>query len=277
MDDQIKEYQWAVNLVKDRFAYLDLDFEKAAKIHAFEQESPLFKPDIYFSDWETYDYEWYRMSRILREDQLKKYEAHINDAMVRHDQHLREADANKLNYLEYRKQALAYIHENHYLGLHDELITRNHLMMDVRTKVDYLVAEYSRCLRIQRESILMNHFRLYRRTSPNELEIQLLLLDEKHIWPDYFGFKDSADAVTMDMLGQLIKRFNKLPREWINRIKLKREKANMDLGQLFDKMIAQTPNTILVSLKEDEQELHHSLIFFLIMVNAKQYGRQPRQ
>ena len=277
MDDQDRSYQWEVNLVKDRFQYLDLSVEQAAQIHAFEQEPPFFDKDIYFSDWETYDYEWYRMSRILHEDQLKKYEAHISEAMVRHHQGLRETDTQKAKYLAFRQQVLAYIHENHYLGLKDELLTRNHLMMDVHTKLDYLKAEYSRYLRRQREKILTNHFRLYRRTSPNELEVQLLLLDEKHIWPDYFGFKDAADAVTLEIMNLLINRFNYLPKEWLDNMKAEQEKAYKYFRELINEIIEPTANTYFVSAKPDVQELDRSLFFFLILLDAKQYGRQQRR
>jgi hypothetical protein len=276
MDEEKKAHEWEVNLVRDRFQYLDLSFEQAAQIHAFETESPLFDFEFYFSDWETYDYEWYRMSRILREDQLKIYESHIGEAMVRHDEGLREADARKAKYHVYRQHALAYIHENHFLSLQDELITRNHLMMSVRTKADYLRAEYSRYLRIQRERILTNHFRHYRRTSPNELEIQLLLLDEQHIWPNYFGFKDFADTITMEMLGQLIDRFNRLPVEWVNNIKTKKGIANAHLRMLSEQLSDPTPHAYVFSVKQAEKDMYDSLIFFLIMVDAKQYGRQQR-
>jgi hypothetical protein len=277
MDAQARSYEWEVNLVKDRFMYLDLDFEQAAQIHAFEKEPPLFESDIYFSDWETYDYEWYRMSRILREDQLKKYEAHIDEAMVRHEQGLREVDARKANYLLFRQHVLAYIQENHDLGLQDELLTRNHLMMGVRTKLNYLKAEYSSYLKIQREKLLTNHFRLYRRTSPIELEVQLLLLDEKHIWPDYFGFKDSVDAVTLEMMNLLINRFRHMPKEWLNNAKAKQENAYKYFRGLSNDLMEPTANTYYVSVRQNEQEIDRSLLFFLIMVDAKQYGRQPRQ
>lgn len=277
MDDQDSLYQQALNFVKDRFQYLGLSVEQAAQIHAFEQEPPLFEIDVYFSDWETYDYEWYRMSRILHEDQLKKYETHIGEAMVRHDQGLREADARKANYLLFRQKVLVYIHENHYLGLQDELLTWNQLVMTVRTKLDYLKAEYSRYLRIQRQKTLTSHFRHFRRTSPNELEVQLLLLDEKHIWPDYFGFKDEADAVTLDMMNLLINRFKHLPKEWLDHVKAKQEKASEYFRQLSDEIMEPTPNAYFFSVKRDEQEIHRSLVFFLIMLDGKQYGRLQRR
>jgi hypothetical protein len=274
MDDQTKAHHWEVNLVKDRFTYLDLSFEQAERIHAFEQEPQVFEIGIHFSDWETYDYGWYRMSKILREDQLKRYESFIGEAMVRHHEGLRKADAEKATHLLYRQKALAYIHENQFLGLHEELITRNHLMMGVQTKVDYLKAEYSRYLSVQRKRIITEHFRHYRRTSPNELEIKLLLLDEQHIWPNYFAFKDAADAITMQMLGQLIDRFNRFPKEWINKVKTKKEIANAHLGLLFEQLMDPTPNAYIVSAKETEKEMYDSLIFFLILVSAKKYGLQ---
>lgn len=276
MDDQDSLYQQALNFVKDRFQCLDLSDEQAAQIHAFEQEPLFFETDIYFSEWETYDYEWYRMSGILREDQLKIYEAHVGEAMVRHHQGLQEADAKRAKYLAFRQQVLAYIHENHYLGFYDQLLTSNLLMRGVRTKIDYLKAEYSRYLTTQRQKILTSHFRHFRRTSPNELEVQLLLLDEKHIWPDYFGFKDAADAVTLDMMNLLINRFKHLPKEWLDNVKIKLEKASEYFRQLSDEMMEPTLNAYFFSVKRDEQEIHRSLVFFLIMLDGKQYGRLQR-
>lgn len=52
-----EEYQWHINLVKDRNHALNLTFEQAEEVYKYEQDKDIGSEKLYFSTWEEWDYE----------------------------------------------------------------------------------------------------------------------------------------------------------------------------------------------------------------------------
>ncbi|HEX8356542.1 MAG TPA: hypothetical protein VF610_03990 [Segetibacter sp.] len=51
------EYQWYVNLVRNRYEYLNLTYEQAEEIHKYQQDKDTYSNKHFFSFWEEQDYE----------------------------------------------------------------------------------------------------------------------------------------------------------------------------------------------------------------------------
>jgi hypothetical protein len=47
-----EDYQWHINLVKDRNYVLNLTFEQAEQVYKYEEDKRLYSEKHYFSAWE---------------------------------------------------------------------------------------------------------------------------------------------------------------------------------------------------------------------------------
>ena len=90
-----EEYQWHINLVKDRHHALNLTFEQAEKVYKYEQDKDTYSEKHYFSAWEEWDYELSTFKEILNAEQFRNYETFLNESIRRYQQNLIELDNEK--------------------------------------------------------------------------------------------------------------------------------------------------------------------------------------
>jgi hypothetical protein len=208
-----EEYQWYVNLVQDRYQYLNLTFEQAEKIYKYEQDKDTYSEKHFFSIWEEWDYELTTFSEILNDDQLVNYQTFIKEIIQRYGQSLIEQDGKKANEIAfnedlinfYETQFLPDFFKNPFLGF-------GWLSID-RAKIEYLRTEYKRFLNDSKKAILTSHFRHNRTFMPNELKASLLRHKLSYILPDYTSFKHKMDEPTKAIAQYLQKKLRYLPDE----------------------------------------------------------------
>src|SRR6185312_5478736 len=90
-----EEYEWYINLVKDRHHALDLTFEQAEKVYKYEQEKDTYSEKHFFSAWEEWDYELTTFKEILDAEQFKNYENFLKENIQRYEESLIEQDKEK--------------------------------------------------------------------------------------------------------------------------------------------------------------------------------------
>lgn len=65
--------QWEIDLVKNRFEYLNLSGEQASKVLAYEKLINLNSENYSFSQWEEFDFEEMNFRSFLRDEQMPLY------------------------------------------------------------------------------------------------------------------------------------------------------------------------------------------------------------
>jgi len=176
-----EEYQWYVNLVRDRNQYLNLTFEQAERVYKYEQDKDTYSEKHFFSVWEEWDYELTTFREILHDDQLKNYETFLRENIQRYEQSLIEQDGEKANEIAHNEELINF-YETQFLPdfFKDPFLRFCWLSID-RAKIEYLRKEYKRFLNDTKKSILTSHFRHNRTFKPNELKASLLRLKLSYI------------------------------------------------------------------------------------------------
>ena len=138
-----EEYQWNINLVKDRYHALDLTIEQAELFYRHEQEKDNYSRKHYFSAWEEWDYEAYTFRQILTGEQFKVYDENLAENIRRYEQNLIELDNEKSNEIVYHQKMLEY-YEKEFLPelLKDSFIFIFPALVTEKTKIEFLKSEY---------------------------------------------------------------------------------------------------------------------------------------
>lgn len=192
-----KEYQWHINLVKQRYPALNLTFEQAEQVYRYEQETRTYSLKHSFSVWEEWDYELTTFRQILDTDQIRIYENNLAESVKSYENDLVEQDSERTNKIEYYNEILNY-YENIFLPdfFKDPFLSSFIWLNPDKAKIEFLRAEYKSFLNDTKKAILTNHFRYYRSFKPNELKESLLQHKLCYLWPNYLSFKYSMDEAT---------------------------------------------------------------------------------
>lgn len=192
---------------------LDLNFEQAEKVYKYEQIKDTYSDKHYFSVWEEWDYELTTFKEILDPDQLNKYEQFLNENTKRYIQHLMEDDTNVTNQILYHQELLSFYEDQFLPDFFRSPVILFGLLLKVKSKKEYLKAEYKRFLNENRTEIITHHFRHYRTYMPNTLKLSLLRHKLSCVLPDYRSFQHHMDEPTRAVADYLISRFQHLPEE----------------------------------------------------------------
>ena len=207
------EYQWYVNLVRDRHQSLNLTFEQAEKIYRFEQDKNIHSNKHFFSVWEEWDYELTTFSEILNDEQLKIYKTFLKKNIRGYEQSLIEQDNKKTNEIAYHEKLLDF-YETHFLPeffKHPFLMLHFGWLHNEKPKIEFLKAEYKRFLNERKKEILTSHFRHSRTFQPNELKASLLRHKLSYVIPSYTFFKHQMDEPTKAVACYLNEKLRYLP------------------------------------------------------------------
>lgn len=207
-----EEYNWFVNLVKDRHNELDLSFEQAEKIYQYEQIKGAYSDKHYFSVWEEWDYEWTTFKEILYPNQLNKYEQFLSENSKRHIQNLIEDDTKITNQILYHQELLSFYEDQFVPDFFKSPFTLS-VLINEKSKIKYLKAEYRRFLIENRTEILTHHFRHYRTYMPNTLKLSLVRHKLSCVHPDYRSFQHQMDKPTRAVSEYLKVKYRHLPEE----------------------------------------------------------------
>ena len=208
-----EEYKWTIDLVQQRYQYLNLTYEQAEKIYKYEQDRDTFSDEHFFTVWEESDYELTAFREILNGEQLKNHETFLNESIRGYEKSLVDQDNEKTNDNAHLLELINF-YETQFLPdiYKDPFLRFGWLSRDI-AKIQYLRTEYKRFLDKTKKSILTNHFRHNRTFRPNELKTSLLQHKLSCIFPDYFSFKQQMDEPTRAVSAYLTAKILNLPDE----------------------------------------------------------------
>lgn len=268
-----EEYKWQVNLVRDRHEYLNLSYEQAEKIYAYEQDKGLYSEKHYFSAWEEFDYELTTYQEILTDEQLRIYEPLLRSSIERYKQDLKEGDDLKAREIAYNEELINYYETqflpdfftDHYLDIS--------LLLHEKVKINYLKAEYKNFLNDTKKEILTSHFRHCRTFKPNELKAALLRHKILHILPDYAAFKYRTDEAAKAVANYLQSKVDYLPQKTEQLITRKFNELNEFHDANFKKHYGEMVDGWHVILdKSTPEEVKEHRVMTLLLLDKNQYA-----
>jgi hypothetical protein len=267
-----EEYQWYINLVRDRHQYLNLTYEQAEKVYKYEQDKDTYSDKHYFSAWEEWDYELTTFREILTGEQLKNYEASLQANIQHFEQSLIEQDNEKTNEVAYNEELLRF-YETHLLPeLFEDHFLRFGWLLSDKAKVEYLRNEHKHFLNDTKKEILTNHFRHNRTLKPNELKASLLRYKLLSAFPDYTSFKYKMDEPTRSVAQYLEQKLQYLPEETENLLTRKfqelKEFNNANLKKHYGDIRGW--HVIAGRSSPEEERKHRNMT--LLLLNKDKYG-----
>ena len=270
-----EEYQWHINLVKDRNHALNLTFEQAEQVYKFEEDKTICSDKQYFSTWEEWDYEFYTFKRILNQEQFDIFEQNMKDAVENYQQSLIEQDIENLKEIEFNKETIKY-YEEQFLPdfFKDPVLYTFHWLSGERAKIEFIKAEYKKFLSNSKRRILIDHFRHNRIFKPNEVEVSLLRHKLSYLWPDYNSFKEQMDEPTKAMTEYLKQKFKYFIEKYDEFIVSKLEGLKIFNKENFDKYHGESRGgwrTIIIGQTSPDEEREYRTMCILLLDREK-YG-----
>ncbi|RPD43408.1 hypothetical protein [Paracnuella aquatica] len=266
------EQRWHVDLVRDRYQYLNLSYEQAEKVHMFEQDKDIYSDKHYFTAWEEWDFEATAFQDILNEEQFATYNAVLNETIQRYEKGLIEQDNQDLRESAFYEDLYNYYQQHFvpdfFMGPFLGLIW---LPVDT-TKIDFLRAEYKYFLNDSKKELLTSHFRHNRRFKPNQLKGSLLRHKVACIFPDYHSFKHRMDEPTKATSQYLKAKILQLPEETENLVNRKFNELREFMEANFTKHYGDIRGWhIAVGHFSQEEEREHR-VMSLLLLDRKGYG-----
>lgn len=268
-----EEYEWYLNLIKERHQYLNLTSEQAQQIYDYEKDKNLYSKKHYLSTWEEWDYESFTFKKILSEQQFKDYLVNLSDDIKRYEQSLLDQDNQKANTVNYRQEILSYYATVFLPDLFKEpKITAMPNMYGVKEKITFLKSEYKLFLNDDKKKLLIECFRHSRSFAPNEVRIGLLMHKISYLWPDYGYFKHSADEATKGVMAYVRAKVRNLPDEVESLLAKKITDLN-DFNKALSKKYYGEPKGWHVHFGElSSEEEKEERIMQLFLLDADYYG-----
>ncbi len=267
-----EEYQWHINLVKDRYHALDLTFEQAKKIFEYEQDKNTYSEKHFFSQWEEWDYELVTFKEILDAGQFKKYEKFLNKNILRYEKSLMEQDNEKHKEVAYYEEQINFYETKLLPDFFQDRVLHLGFFLYDKAKIEYLKAEYARFLIDTKKEILTSHFRNSRTFEPNKLKVALLRHKLLFIFPNYSYFKHQMDEPTKAIVHFLNSKFFCLPENIEKLLTRKLNELKEFNEELFKKYYGDTSGWhVVIGKKSDEEDREHRIMTFLLLDEAK-YG-----
>lgn len=267
-----EEYQWHINLVKDRHYALNLTFEQAEKVYKYEQDKDTYSETHYFSAWEEWDFELSVFKEILNEEQFKNYETFLEENIRRYEQNLIELDNEKTNEIAYYEEQINF-YETQFLPdfFKDPFLHFGWLLND-KAKIEYLRTEYKRFLNDTKKEILTSHFRHNRTFKPNELKVALIRHKLSYIFPDYSYFKHRMDEPTKAVAHFLNLKLRYLP-DNIEELLARKFNELKDFNErTFKKYYSDTRGWHVVIGKQTDEEEKEYRTMTLLLLDEEKYG-----
>ncbi|GAB3326096.1 hypothetical protein GCM10027299_25070 [Larkinella ripae] len=269
-------YNQLVTIVQDRYRNqyaLELAFDQAERVYAFEESKNAYSTTDYFSEWEERDYEWTAFKAILTEAQFKDYEGKRKAFLQATEAGLMEEDRAKNVEIAYNQELIRF-YENEFLpDFFKErfLLSLTHLP-ETKTKVDFLKAEYQRYLIENRKHLLVTHFRFARTFMPNALTISLLQLKLTHLWPDYYYFSRKLDEPARATAEHLKKRLAYLDERTYAFVQEKYEALQAFNELNYKKHFSERDGFHFVIGEMPPEELRIHRLMCLLLLDKERYG-----
>ena len=270
-----EDYQWHINLVKDRHHDLSLTFEQAEQVYKFEENKTNYSEKYYFSAWEEWDYELSTFKKILDLKQFSIFEQYLKEAVESYQQSLIEQDTENLKEIEFNKETIKYYEEQFLPDFFKDpvLYTFKWLSTD-SAKIDFLKAEYKKFLDNSKKRILTDHFRHNRTFKPNQLEVSLLRHKLSYLWADYYSFKAQMDDPTKAVAKYLNQKLKYFQEKYDEFIESKLEALRVFNKVNFDKYHGECRggwHTVIVGQTSPDEEREYR-VMCLLLLDREKYG-----
>jgi len=267
-----EELQWQINLVRDRYQYLNLTNEQAGEVYKYEEDKSTYSDKHYFSVWEEWDYELTTFREILNNEQLNNYESSLNENIRQYEQSLIAQDKEKVTQIGYHEELVSFYETKFLPGIFRNPYLNFGWLLKDKAKVEYLRAEYKRFLNDVKKEILTSHFRQYRTFMPNELKTSLLRHKLQCVFPDYSWFKHTCDEPTKVVTEYLEKKFQYLPDETKHFLTRKFQDLNQFVDELYKRYHSDNGGGYVVYGQStgEEETLHRAMA--LLLHDKDRYG-----
>ena len=265
------EYQWSVNLVRDRYAYLSLTFEQAELIYKYELERDTNSDKYYFSQWEEWDFELTSFQEILAGEQLNGYQKFRNESIESYIKNLIELDSKSQSDIDYKCDLISFYELQFLPEIRADMFLNFFWLHSDTPKIEYLRREYKRFLDDTKKEILTSHFRHNRIYRPNALKASLLQHKLSCILPDYFRFQHVMDNPTKSVAAYLKSRVKTLPPETESLVSRKFEELitfnQSNLNNHFGNIEGWH---VFGRLSPEEEKIHRNMS--LLLLDKDSYG-----
>jgi len=218
-----EDYQWSVNLVRDRYAYLNLTFEQAELIYKYELERDTNSDKYYFSQWEEWDFELTSFQEILEVEQWNMYQNIHRESLEKYSKNLVEQDDKSQSDIDFNSDLISFYVSKFLPDIRADIFLKFGWLQRETSKIEYLRREYKSFLNDTKKEILTSHFRHYKVYRPKGLKASLLQHKLSCIFPDYVRFKHVMDDPTKSVAAYLEARVKTLPPETENLLSRKFE------------------------------------------------------
>ena len=267
-----EEYQWHINLVKDRHYALNLTFEQAEKVYKYEQDKDTYSDKHFFSSWEEWDYELTTFKEILDVEQFKIYENFLKKNIQNYEESLIEQDNEKDKEIAFYEEQINFYETKFLPDFFKDPLLRFGFLFNDKAKIEYLRAEYKRFLNDTKKEILSSHFRHNRTFKPNELKVALLQHKLSYLFPNYSYFKHQMDEPTKAIVYFINSKLRNLPNN-IEELLTRKFGELKDFNEdLFNKYYSDTRGWYVVIGKHTDEEEKEQRTMTLLLLDEEKYG-----
>jgi len=261
-----EDYNWQIDLVKERNYALDLTFEQAEEVYKYEQNKSIESAKHYFSVWEEWDYEETVFREILNTEQFNHYIQLSKENRLAYELSLVEHDNEKTNEFLYHEELMTFYQQEFLPELFKDRFIQFLWIRTEQNKVEYLRLEYKRFLNEIKKEILINHFRQNRTFKPNELKLSLLRHKLLSIFPDYRYFKGQMDKPTKSVVKYLKSKVKNLPGEIEQLMKRKFKELEDFNANNFKKHYGEVQgwHVVIGHTSEEEAKENHFMTLLLL-------------
>ena len=267
-----EEYQWHINLIKDRYNALNLTFEQAEKIYTYEKDKDIFSEKSIFSAWEEWDYELTIFRDILNAEQFNNYEVSLKEIIKHYEQTLIQQDKEDTNEILYFEELINYYETRFLPDIFNTSILRFSFLQNDKSKIEYLKTEYNRFLNDTKKELLSNHFRYNRTFKPNELKVALLRHKLSYYIPNYNHFKYMMDEPTKAVALYLYSKLQNLPENIEEIINRKFHELKEFCNELYKKHYTNSEGWHVVIAKNSAEEEKEFRIMTYLLLDEQKYG-----
>jgi hypothetical protein len=267
-----EEYNWIIDLVKERHHQFKLSFEQAEQVYQFEKEKDLHSDEYLFSFWEEEDYVLDNFQKILTGKQFKKYVTWHKANIMKHEQHLIKSDEEKAKYINYYNELIDF-YEQKYIPdfFKEKFLIETVTLSKYKSKVTFLKNEYKAYLENQKVAFISSHYRHKRLFMPNELKSTLLRHKLAYIIPHFSAFKAKMDEPTKATAQFLIDKFNYIPERYKDFFKTKAEEVSSIVKEIKEKYLGEVNGWHMI-ITETELEKKESQIMQFVLIDKEKYS-----
>ncbi|RYE45105.1 MAG: hypothetical protein EOP48_22280, partial [Sphingobacteriales bacterium] len=264
-----EELEERIFYLKDRYHFLELSREQSEKMVRFEAEQEKYG-HLYFSDYETWDYELLVFQDILSPEQIEVYRNVISERKVFLEKSVAKSDED----YEAEKRNLENLIRLYTTSIVPSILADPSVQRIRNTdaeKAAYLRSVYRKSLLKRQYEIIVDHLRFHRNSNRKELEINLLKNRVLHIYPSWSLFSEIMDPAT-SVVAEFI--YEKLPANSniLKQIFIRTEREIFEANKEYQDYVKQNPEgALMFSFEPNEAREQKDRLMSLLLIDENFY------